>query len=54
MAYERDTQGKSGIVDFRYKDIQNLEERVALPPFWGKAGQIYRTIRHTETGPEVL
>ena len=25
MSYSRNTQGKSGIVDFRYKDIQNLE-----------------------------
>jgi hypothetical protein len=54
MSYRRNTQGKSGIVDFRYKDIQNLEEIEVLPGFRGKTGQINRPVRHPKPRPEVL
>jgi hypothetical protein len=54
MSYNRNKQGKSGIVDFRQAYIQNLEDTAVLPRFRGEAGQIHWPIRHTEARPKVL
>jgi len=54
MAYEKITRTESAIVDFKGKNIQNLEESKILLGFRRKTGQVHWPVRHPEPRPEVL